>query len=162
MDFVTHTLSPVYDNESKILMLGSIPSPLSRQTGFYYGHAQNRFWRVLSTVFSNDLPTTNNEKKAFLHTHHIALWDVLHSCEIQGASDASIQNPVPNDIGIILNTCPIRAIFATGSKAAALYQKHVFQRTNRPIITLPSTSPANCRMSMNQLVAAYEMILEYL
>ena len=162
MDFVTHTLSPIYDNESKILILGSIPSPLSRQTGFYYGHPQNRFWRVLSSIFSMDIPTTNDEKKMSLHAHHIALWDVLHSCEIQGASDASIQNPVPNDIGMILKASPIQAIFATGSKAATLYQKHVFPHTNRPIITLPSTSPANCRMSMDRLTSAYRAILDYL
>lgn len=159
MPSIIHPINPVYDCNSRVLLLGSFPSPKSRETGFYYGHPQNRFWRVLSNLFGETLPITPEERRAFALTHHIALWDVLHACEIVGASDASIKNPVPNDLSSILNTADIGAIFATGKTAAKLYEKYQQPLTNRQITCLPSTSPANCRIVLEQLTDAYREAL---
>ena len=156
---VTHTFGPWYDAQSRVLILGTMPSPKSREQGFYYAHPQNRFWRVLPTVFGEqplvgDIPA----QQAFLTRHHIALWDVLASCEIEGASDASIRNPVPNDMDLILRAAPIRAIFATGQKAGALYKKHCLPQCGVPARVLPSTSPANCAVKLDALCEAYAVI----
>lgn len=162
-NFVFHTLEPVCNVNSKILILGTMPSPKSREFGFYYSHPQNRFWRVISEVLNKQTPVTNNEKEVFLKSSHIALWDVLKSCDIEGADDNSIKNPVVNDMSIILNTASIKAVFTTGLKATSFYKKHCFPDTKIPSIYLPSTSPANCRhYSYNQLVQEYGKILEYL
>lgn len=119
MGVVVHTLPPVYDQSSLVLILGTMPSPKSREYGFYYSHPQNRFWRVLSTLFQEPLPQNNAEKEALVRSHHIALWDVLASCEIQGAADASIRRPVANDLRPIFETAPIRAVLTTGEKGDA-------------------------------------------
>ena len=149
MQVVEHTLSPIYDKNSKVLILGTMPSPKSREVGFYYGHPQNRFWKVLADIFNEESLTTIEEKITFLHRHQLALWDVLQSCEIQGADDASIKNPIPND-------------FTTGKKATDLYMKHCYPKTNIPAIGLPSSSPANRRISYEKLKEEYSKILEYL
>ena len=120
---VTHEFDAFFDRDSRVLILGTIPSPKSREQGFYYGHPQNRFWKVLADVLDEDFPETVAERKAFLTRNHIALWDVLASCEIRGASDMSIRNAEPNDMNRILKTADIQAIFATGAKAAELYKK---------------------------------------
>lgn len=159
---VVHPFAPVYDRDSRVLLLGSIPSPKSRETRFYYGHPQNRFWLVLSRLFDEPAPRSVSEKTAFLLRRHIALWDVLRSCDIQGADDASIRNPVPNDIGELLSKTRIRAVFATGSKAAALYRRHCLPQTGLACVPLPSTSPANCRMSLDALTEQYRAILPWL
>jgi len=159
---VFHTIEPIYDSHSKILLLGSMPSPKSRETAFYYGHPQNRFWRVLSDVLGNSLPTTNEEKKELLINNHIALWDVLASCQIEGADDNSIRNPIPNDIGKILINAPIAAIFTTGGAASRFYDKLCLSETKREAIRLPSTSPANCRFTYDKLKDAYQAIADYL
>lgn len=160
--FVTHTLEPVYDTHSKVLILGSMPSPKSREVGFYYGHPQNRFWKVLSEVLREPFPDMIPEKKELLRKHHIALWDVLYSCTISGADDSSIKNPIPNDFSFILPQTEISAIFATGAKAAALYEKYCYPHTGIHCIKLPSTSPANCRTKFPELVKAYRIITDYL
>lgn len=159
---IYHTIAPHYDKSSRILILGSFPSPKSRELGFYYGHPQNRFWRVISAVLGEPLPSDTDTKKQLLTKHHIALWDALASCIIHGADDASIKSEIPNDLTEILNNCNIRAIFATGGVATTLYKKHCLPVTQRDIITLPSTSPANCRCSIDQLVQKYKIILDYL
>lgn len=156
---VTHTFGPWYDAQSRVLILGTMPSPRSREAGFYYAHPQNRFWRVLPMLFGEqslvgDIPA----QQAFLTRHHIALWDVLARCEIDGASDASIRNPVPNDMNVILRAAPIRAIFATGQKAGALYKKYCLPLCGMPAQVLPSTSPANCAVGLDALCARYEVI----
>lgn len=156
---VTHTFGPWYDAQSRVLILGTMPSPKSREAGFYYAHPQNRFWRVLPMVFgepplTGDIPA----QQAFLTRHHIALWDVLESCEIEGASDASIRNPVPNDMHVILRTAPIRAIFVTGQKAGALYKKYCLPQCGVPAQVLPSTSPANCAVKLDALCEKYTVI----
>ncbi len=159
---VTHTIAPVFDRNSRVLILGTIPSPKSREYGFFYGHPQNRFWRVLATLFEVPLPLTNEEKKALAISHHIALWDVLASCSIEGASDSSIRDPVPNDLSRILQAADIRAVFTTGKKAKALYDRYCYPLTGREAISLPSPSPANCRgCTLEDLTEAYRIILQY-
>lgn len=158
MHVVEHTLSPIYDKNSKVLILGTMPSPKSREVGFYYGHPQNRFWKVLADIFNE----TIEDKIIFLQEHQLALWDVLKSCEIQGAEDASIKNPIPNDFTQLLEEANIQAIFTTGKKATDLYMKYCYPKTNIPAIGLPSTSPANRRISYDQLKEEYSKILSYL
>lgn len=155
-----HTIPPFYRENSEILILGSFPSPKSRESGFYYGHPQNRFWRVISAVFGENLPQTIDEKSDFLERRQIALWDVLASCEIHGAEDSSIKNEVPNDISEILNHSPIRRIFTTGGTAYRLYRKYLLPQCNIDAYPLPSTSPANCRVSLEALIEQYKVIKE--
>ncbi len=162
IDYVEHTLKPIYDKDSKILILGTMPSPKSREHGFYYSHPQNRFWYVISDLYDQKLPVTNIEKTDFLLRNHIALWDVLKSCNINGADDGSIKDPVANNIGDILEKTNIQAVFTTGAKAAALYKHFCMKPTGIAAISLPSTSPANCRhYNYESLKAAYSVILEY-
>lgn len=156
---VFHTLEPVWQPDSRILLLGSMPSPKSRETGFYYGHPQNRFWKVLPALYGEEALSSIPEKCAFLKRHRLALWDVLASCTIQGASDASIRDARPNDLSLILDHAPIEAIFCTGKQALRLYETLCEPKTGRKAVGLPSTSPANCRMGMETLMAAYAAIL---
>lgn len=152
---VTHEIQPVFDSRSHVLLLGTMPSPASREQGFYYGHPQNRFWRVLTAIFDEPAPRTIEEKRDMLLRHHVALWDVLASCEIEGASDASIRDAQPNDLARIFDAADIRAVFATGAKAGELYRKLVEPTLGVPCATLPSTSPANAKMKLADLVDTY-------
>lgn len=152
---VTHEIQPVFDSRSRVLLLGTMPSPASREQGFYYGHPQNRFWRVLAAIFDEPVPRTIEEKRDMLLRHHVALWDVLASCEIEGASDASIRDAQPNDLARIFDAADIRAVFATGTKAGELYRKLIEPTLGVPCTTLPSTSPANAKMKLADLVGAY-------
>lgn len=152
---VTHEIQPVFDSRSHVLLLGTMPSPASREQGFYYGHPQNRFWRVLAAIFDEPAPRTIEEKRDMLLRHHVALWDVLASCEIEGASDASIRDAQPNDLARIFDAADIRAVFATGTKAGELYRKLIEPTLGVPCTTLPSTSPANAKMKLADLVDAY-------
>ena len=158
---VTHEFDAFFDKDSRVLILGTIPSPKSREQGFYYGHPQNRFWKVLADVLGEEFPQTVEERKRFLKRNHIALWDVLESCEIKGASDVSIRNARPNDMNRILQAADIRAIFATGAKAAQLYKKLCFPECGVEAVRLPSTSPANCGCSDEKLREAYSQICDY-
>lgn len=154
-----HTLEPVFDENSRVLILGSFPSPKSRETGFYYGHKQNRFWRVLAAVLDEPVPQTNGEKKALVLKYRIALWDVCAECEIDGAADSSIKNVLVNDFSLITDKANIQAVFTTGKTANALYEKH----TGKTALLLPSPSPANCAVSFDSLVKAYrEKLTPYL
>lgn len=159
---ILHTIEPVYNSYSKILILGTMPSPKSRGYGFYYGHLQNRMWLVLSQVLGEKLPITNEEKKSLLLDNNIAMWDVLKQCDIQGADDSSIKNPVANDLTMITNSADIKAVFTTGLKAFQLYNRYCIDNTNIEAIRLPSTSPANCGCTVDTLVAEYSRILNYL
>lgn len=152
---VTHEIQPVFDSRSRVLLLGTMPSPASREQGFYYGHPQNRFWRVIAAIFDEPAPRTIEEKRDMLLLHHVALWDVLASCEIEGASDASIRDAQPNDLARIFDAADIRAVFATGTKAGELYRKLIEPTLGAPCTTLPSTSPANAKMKLADLVDAY-------
>ena len=161
-EYITHDFRPVYDKESRILMLGTMPSPKSRESGFYYGHPRNRFWKVVSDVCGEDMPLTKEDKIAFALRNRIAVWDVLAGCEIKGADDGSIRNPIANDMARILDHADIRAIFTTGTKATQLYKRFCYPRTGVEAVGLPSTSPANCRMSYEELYRAYSVIAGYL
>lgn len=161
-EYVGHPFGPVFDENSRVLILGSIPSPKSRETGFYYGHPRNRFWPVLARVFGEPEPGTVEEKRALALRHGVALWDVLAGCEICGADDNSIRSPKANDLSGILAQAPIQAIFTTGAKAGALYKRYCLPITGMEAVILPSTSPANCRIGLDQLTEAYSKILEFL
>ena len=159
---VTHEFAPLYDADCEILILGSIPSPKSRAQAFYYGHPQNRFWRVMAAVLGEPVPETVGEKTQMMLSHHIALWDALEECDICGASDSSIRNPVPTDIPGILKKTKIRRIYATGATAYRYYQKFNFPRTGIEAVKLPSTSPANAACPPEKLIEAYREIGVYL
>lgn len=156
---VTHEFPALYDRNSRVLLLGSIPSPKSREQGFYYGHPQNRFWKVLAAVLGESVPETIPQKKAMLKKHHIALWDVLESCTIVGASDTSIEDVVPNKISELVQATHVERIFCTGATAHKLFQKYCAQDAGMDAEKLPSTSPANCAVSFEKLVEAYRKIL---
>ncbi len=155
---LVHTIDPVYDAHSEILILGSFPSVKSREQQFFYGHKQNRFWKVLAQVLGCKTPESIEEKRAMLLSHRIAVWDVIASCEITGSSDASIRDVTPNDLSRILNVAAIRAIYTNGGKAYQLYQKYLLQTTGREAYLLPSTSPANAGYSLERLVEAWQVI----
>ena len=191
---ISHPIPPVWNSESQILLLGTMPSPASRDAGFFYMHAQNRFWKVLFAVFGEKLTYTNKgffikedsvkgesdksaqaavqgkadlaaaikERRDFLLRNHIALWDVLVSCEIEGAADSSIKNATPNDFTKIFEQSKIRRLFCTGKTAFALWQKHCADRYesrfNLTSECLPSTSPANAAWSVERLIEAYSVL----
>ena len=162
MTMLNHPIPPVYDSESKVLILGSFPSVKSREQQFFYGHKQNRFWRVMAQVLGCAVPEDITQKRAMLLANHIAVWDVIASCEITGSSDASIRDVVPNDLSPILITADIRAIYTNGSKAHQLYQKYIFPINGREAQLLPSTSPANAGYSLERLVEAWRVVGEKL
>lgn len=153
-----HTIEPVYNSDSRVLILGSFPSVKSREQQFFYGHPQNRFWWVVAGVFDCPVPQNVPEKKALLLGHGIAVWDVIASCTISGSSDASIRDVVPNDISGILEAADIRKIYANGAKSYELYQKYIYPQTKREIEKLPSTSPANAAFSYERLLEAWKII----
>ncbi len=153
---IEHPFEPIIDEQSKILILGSFPSPVSRQQNFYYANKNNRFWKVMEILFDEEI----TDRTTFCHNHHIALWDVIHSCTIKGASDASISDVVPNDIHTLIEQYPITTIFTTGKTATKLYNKYI--TCNIEHIGLPSTSSANAKMKLNDLVNAYHVIQEKL
>lgn len=146
-----HNIDPFYKADSLILILGSFPSVRSRESGFFYGHPRNRFWKTAAFVFGCDVPETIPEKKIFLERNRIALWDVIASCTVSGSSDSSIKDVTPNDISIILNNAPVKAVFTNGATASKLWSKYQFRDTGRPDIMLPSTSPANAGYSLEML-----------
>ena len=162
-EHIVHSFEPVYDKASEILILGTLPSVKSRENNFYYGHKQNRFWKVLATLLKEPVPDTIEEKKAMLLAHRIALWDVIQSCDIKGSSDSSIKNVQPTDIGMILEKTNITRIYANGNKAGQLYKRYQFPVTGIEAMVLPSTSPANAAWSEDRLTAAWkEKIYKYI
>ena len=162
MEHLVHPIAPVFDSFSRVLVLGSFPSPLSRENGFFYGNPHNRFWQVLARLFDEPVAKTNERKRDQLLRHHIALWDVLASCSIEGASDASIANPVPNDLSMILETAPIEAVFCNGTKAAVLYERYLEGTVGLSCVKLPSTSPANASWRLDGLVKAWGELVPHL
>lgn len=155
-----HNIQPIYNSQSKILILGSFPSVKSREARFFYHHPQNRFWKILEQLFDVSLKSID-EKREFLLSYHIALWDVIESCEIIGSSDSSIQNVVVNDIQRLLQNTHIDTIFTNGKKAHQLYQKFCLPLTHKEDICLPSSSPANAMYSLEKLVEAWKIIQEF-
>lgn len=147
---VEHTFKPIYDKNSEILILGSIPSIISRENNFYYGNDKNRFWKLISTVFNEEYPVSNEEKKSIILKNNLALFDVVKSCSIKNSSDSSISNVKINDISSIINNSSIKKIIFNGNKAYELYLKYESNKFQN-IVCLPSTSPANAKYSFNKL-----------
>ena len=148
---IIHPIKPLYYSKAEILILGSFPSVKSREEGFFYGHPQNRFWKVMARICKQDIPTTVEEKTKMILDNHFALWDVIQSCEITGSADSTIKNVTPNDLSNILNDANIKGIFVNGKKAEALYNKYIFKNIGIKAIVLPSTSPANASWSEDRL-----------
>ncbi|MCH5205879.1 MAG: DNA-deoxyinosine glycosylase [Oscillospiraceae bacterium] len=157
---VSHEFPPVYDSRSKVLVLGTIPSPKSRERGFYYMHPQNRFWKMLCAILNEEIPSDIEGRRSLCLKHGIALWDVLESCEIIGAEDGSIRGGVPNNLKTITDSCDIRAVFTVGKKAHALYKR--FFPDLPEDICLPSTSPANRTVSEAEMMEQWRRILDVL
>ena len=157
-----HKVSPIYDAHSRALILGTFPSPKSREASFFYSHPSNRFWPVMARIFDVELPQTVSEKRKLLLDRNVALWDVVESCTIQNAQDATIRNCEPNDLSKIFSVADIDAVFTTGSKAYQLYNRLCLKSTNMPATLLPSTSAANAKFSLEQLIDEYRTILQYL
>ena len=153
---IQHEIDPVYNRDSRILILGSFPSVKSREAGFFYGHPQNRFWKVLAGILDAEVPQTVEEKKAFLLNSRIAVWDVIASCDIIGSSDSSIKNVVPVDLNRILTAADIRKIYCNGATAHKLYRKYLGPATGREAVKLPSTSPANAAWSLERLIREWK------
>ena len=148
---LTHTFDPIYNKDSKILILGSFPSVKSREIDFYYGHPQNRYWKVLANILEVPVPETSDEKRKMLLDNHIAIWDVIHSCSIIGSSDSSIKDVVVNDFSEILQNSQVKTIFVNGGKAYELYHKYAEKMTGMKAVKLPSTSPANAAWNLERL-----------
>lgn len=159
---LTHEFEPVYDGDSRVLILGTFPSVKSREQQFYYGHPQNRFWRVLAALVNAPVPATVEEKKSLLLKNHIAVWDVIQSCDIIGSSDTSIKNVVPADIPFVLRHSNIKKIYGNGTKACQLYDKYILPKTGIPIHKLPSTSPANAACSLEKLTQNWSGLTAFL
>ena len=157
---IIHPIPPVFDADSEILILGSFPSVKSREAMFFYGHPQNRFWKVIAGVFGDSVPQTIEEKKHLILDHHLALWDVISSCEIEGSSDASIKNVTANDLSPLLQAASIDKILVNGKTAEKLYIQYIQPKTQFPAICLPSTSPANAAWSLERLIDVWGRVLK--
>lgn len=157
-DQISHEFSPVFNEQSRILILGTFPSVKSREQKFYYGHPQNRFWKVIARLVNAEVPLTIAEKKTLLLDNKIAVWDVIESCEITGSSDSSIKNVRPADLRMILERAPIQKIYANGSTAKKLYDRYSLEKTGKEITGLPSTSPANAAYSLERLLEYWKDI----
>lgn len=157
---ISHPFEPVYDGSSRVLVLGSFPSVASREQSFYYGHPQNRFWRVAAALCKRPVPQTTDEKLLLLHENRIALWDVISVCDITGSSDASIRNARPNDIAWLVSRAPIEKILLNGRRAGELYAKLTGASVSLPYAVLPSTSPANASWSLQRLLEAWAQLAD--
>ena len=155
---IYHPFGPLYNENSRVLILGSFPSVKSREQEFFYGHPQNRFWKVIAAVTGQPVPQTVEEKKRLILDNGLALWDSIASCEITGSSDSSIRNARPNDISEILSSCDIERIYCNGRKSHELYRKYIEPVTGREAVCLPSTSPANAQWTLDRLTEAWKVI----
>ena len=158
--YITHPFGPLFSGESRVLILGSFPSVKSREQNFFYGHPQNRFWKVISALFGETAPTTIDDKKRLILNNKLALWDSIAGCEITGSSDSSIRNARANDISMILDNAPIERIYTNGKKSHELYVKYIEPAVGRKAICLPSTSPANAQWTLDRLIDAWSVINE--
>ncbi|MBR3868720.1 MAG: DNA-deoxyinosine glycosylase [Clostridia bacterium] len=156
---IVHPIPPLFDKNSEILILGSFPSVKSREECFFYGHPQNRFWKIIARILNEKTPETIQEKKALMLRHKIAMWDVIHSCEIEGSADSTIKNVVPNDLSIILKTAKIKRIYVNGKKAEAMYKKYTEKEIGIKATVLPSTSPANAAWNEDRLFEEWKKIV---
>lgn len=155
---IIHPIPPLYDADSKILILGSFPSIKSREAMFFYGHPQNRFWPLLARLFGEDVPTSIEEKKSLVLRHRVALWDSIHSCTIVGSSDSSVRDVVPNDLSVILDNSKVERIYCNGALSHKMYTKYIYPTTGIAAVKLPSTSPANAAFNMDRLEKEWQVI----
>lgn len=155
-----HPFPPLYNSESTTLILGSFPSVKSREARFFYGHPQNRFWRVMALLFDSRVPETIEEKTSLMLSHRLALWDSIHSCTIRGSSDSSVRDVVPNDIGAILRSSKINRVFCNGALSYKMYMKYIYPATGLAAVRLPSTSPANAGCSLTRLTEEWRVIID--
>lgn len=156
-----HPFPPIFDENSEILILGSFPSVKSRENMFFYGHPQNRFWRVIAELTKNEIPVTVEDKRKLLLSSKIALWDVIAECEITGSADSSIKNAVPNDLTLILDNADIKKIFVNGKTAEKYYNKYIRDTLGREAVCLPSTSPANAAWTPDKLIAEWKRLIDF-
>lgn len=157
--FIIHPIPPLYDENSRILILGSFPSVKSREAAFFYGHPQNRYWAVVAKILGENKPETVEEKREMMLKNGIAMWDVIASCEIKGSSDSSIENVTANDLSVILNNSKVDKIFVNGKTAEKYYNKYTYPKTKIKAVCLPSTSPANAAWSIDRLVEEWKVIM---
>ncbi len=155
---IQHPFEPLFSDNSRILILGSFPSVRSREQNFFYGHPQNRFWKVIAALYGTEVPASVSEKKALILGHGLALWDSIASCTVTGSSDASIRDVRPNDLRIILDSSPIERIYCNGQKSFEMYARYILPKIGREAVCLPSTSPANARWSLEKLIAAWSVL----
>ncbi len=158
-DRISHPFGPLFSENSRVLILGSFPSVKSREQQFFYGHPQNRFWKVLASLYRQEVPATVDQKKELILSNGLALWDSIASCVITGSSDASIREVRANDLGVILDHCPIRSIYCNGKTSWNMYEKYIRPSTGREAVCLPSTSPANAAWTLDRLIDAWSVIL---
>ncbi len=159
---IQHPIPPLYDAQSRILILGSFPSVASRAGKFFYHHPQNRFWSLMASLLDEPAPESIEEKTAMLRRHHVALWDSAASCEIEGSADAAMRDVTPNDLSPIFAAADIRAVFCNGTAAWNIYHRYIEPQTGLPAVRLPSTSPANAAWSLPRLRESWQVILSYL
>ena len=155
---IIHPFPPLYDENSKIQILGSFPSVKSREAMFFYGHPQNRFWRVIAALYGEEAPQNIDEKKRLILSHNLALWDSIQSCTITGSSDSSVKDVVPNDLFLIINNSKVDRVFCNGALSHKMYMKFIFPLTNIKAVKLPSTSPANAAYSLDRLIEEWKVI----
>ena len=157
---IIHPIPPLFDENSEKLILGSFPSVKSREAMFFYGHPQNRFWKLLPLIFDDEIPTTVEEKSALILRHNLALWDSIQSCVITGSSDSSVKDVVPNDLSVIINNSKVTQIFCNGALSRKMYMRYIYPQTKIEAVKLPSTSPANAAFSMDRLYEQWKIIAE--
>ncbi len=155
---MVHPFPPLFDKNSSVLILGSFPSVKSREQNFFYGHPQNRFWKLISLLFDEEIPQSIDEKKRLILKHNLALWDVIHSCTVTGSSDSSIKDVVANDLSEILKNSKVNRIFANGALSHKMYMKYIFPKTGIEAVKLPSTSPANAAFSLDRLAENWKIV----
>ena len=160
MNYLQHPFGPLFNENSRVLILGSFPSVKSREQNFFYGHPQNRFWKVIAALAGAPVPQTIEEKKELILSNHLALWDSIASCEITGSSDSSIRNATANDISVILDNSKVERIYCNGRKSHELYQRYIEPAIGRSAICLPSTSPANAQWTLDKLIEAWAEIMD--
>lgn len=160
-EHIEHPFAPLFDEECRILILGSLPSVKSREQMFFYGHKQNRFWPLLARIFHEPVPQTIEEKKSLALRHHIAMWDTIYSCDIIGSSDSSIKNVVPTDLSRILEHSKVTKVFCNGKTSGKYYQKFQEKKLGIPAVTLPSTSPANAAWNLEKLESEWKILRDY-
>ena len=156
---IDHPFPPLFDSESRTLILGSFPSVKSREAMFFYGHPQNRFWKLIAQLCNEDVPVSIEEKSALILRNHLALWDSIHSCTITGSSDSSVRDVVPNDLSVIFENSKVSRVFCNGALSHKMYMKYIYPATGIDAVKLPSTSPANAAYSLERLAQEWKVIL---